>query len=233
MLRLSDRRWWLTALFLVCLAVCLKADDAVKAPKTEREWRAYFHDLRYSRDGQKLFTLGSYYAAGHAELTSKPDLDKAFDYYKKAAELGHPEAQYRVGFCLEHKLGVHRASLPDAFTWYLKAANQEVPAAQLRVGEMYFNGDGVASDRDQAYHFLLKAAERGIPDAQRMLGDCHKLGWGTPRDYVAALTWYIIAAAQDNEAAAKSRDTIISIFHLTKEEIARAESAAKKFQPKS
>lgn len=208
--------------------------EAAALPTTETGWKTYFKELDRSKDAQSCFTLGSFYAAGHPQLTrsGKPDADKAFDYYEKAAELGHPEAQYRLGYCYENKLGIRRANLELAQKWYLKAADQEVPVAQLRVGQLFFDDKGVFYNRKLAFYYLSKAAERGLPEAQRMAGDCHKLGWGTDRNYVKALTWYIIAAAQEDEKSRNSRDTVVEIYHLTKDEVQAAEKAAREFRPK-
>jgi TPR repeat protein len=229
--RLASRAL-LTALLLTTSAQLIAEGNTNSVPKTAIEWRAYFKDLRANKDRDSYYKLASYYAAGHEELSTKPDAAKAYDLYVKAAELGHPEAQYRVGYCLEHKLGVRRIAMDQAFKWYLKAADQEVPAAQLRVGEMYFYAEGVPFNDQQAFHYLIKAAERGLPDAQRLAGDCYKLGWGVTRSYVQALSWYNIAAAQENDLAVRSRDTLISIYHLTKDDIATAEKIAKEYKAK-
>ncbi len=205
--------------------------DVSSPPKTETEWKAYFNRLEAGKDAQSAFLLGTYYAAGHPVLSKgKPNHATAFRKYQEAAELGHPEAQYRLGYCFEHKLGVRRASLDTAFKWYLLAADQEVPEAQLRVGELFYQEQGAYYDKEKAYLYLSKAAERGIPDAQRMLGDCHKLGWGTPRNDVMALKWYLIAARQENQIAIGNRDKLIP--SLRKDEILAAEKAAKEFRAK-
>lgn len=222
----------LTALLLASGAQGFAEGVTNSAPKSDTEWRAYFRELRASKDPGSLYKLAGYYAAGHEQLSSKPDAAKAYDFYVKAAELGHPEAQYRVGYCLEHKLGVRRIAMDQAFKWYLRAADQEVPAAQLRVGEMYFYAESVPFNDQQAFHYLIKAAERGLPDAQRLVGDCYKLGWGVTRNYVTALSWYNVAAAQENDLAIRSRDTLISVYHLTKDDISQAEKIAKDYRVK-
>jgi TPR repeat protein len=205
--------------------------ETTPLPKTETEWKAYFSRLEANKDAQSAFLLGTYYAAGHTVLAKgKPNHALAFKKYQEAAERGHPQAQYRLGYCFEHKLGVRRASLETAFKWYQLAADQEVPEAQLRVGELYANEQGAYYDKEKAYLYLSKAAERGIPDAQRLLGDCHKLGWGTPRNNILALKWYIIAARQENEIASGNRDKLMP--SMNKEEILAAEKAAQTFRPK-
>lgn len=207
------------------------AAEVSPPPKTDTEWKAYFKTLEAGKDAQSAFLLGTYYAAGHPVLSKgKPNHVTAFRKYQEAAERGHPEAQYRLGYCYEHKLGVRRASMNTAFKWYLLAADQEVPEAQLRVGELFYQEQGAYYDKEKAYLYLSKAAERGIPDAQRMLGDCHKLGWGTLRNNVMALKWYLIAARQENEIAISNRDKLIP--SLRKDEILAAEKAAKEFRPK-
>ncbi|MGV3755262.1 MAG: tetratricopeptide repeat protein [Verrucomicrobiota bacterium] len=207
------------------------ATDVSPLPKTDTEWKAYFNQLETGKDAQSAFLLGTYYAAGHPVLSKgKPNHATAFRKYQEAAERGHPEAQYRLGYCYEHKLGVRRASLDTAFKWYLMAADQEVPEAQLRVGELFYQEQGAYYDKEKAYLYLSKAAERGIPDAQRMLGDCFKLGWGTLRNDVLALKWYIIAARQENAIAIGNRDKLIT--SMKKDEILAAEKAAKEFRAK-
>ena len=208
------------------------AADATALPKSEVEWKTFFKDLRASKEPSDVYKLASFYAAGHEQLGGKPDAAKAYELYLKAAEAGYPEAQYRVGYCLERKLGVKQGSLAKAFAWYLKAADQEVGMAQLRVGEMYFYGDGVPFNDKLAYQYLLKAAEHGLSEAQRLVGDCYKLGWGVSRNYVTALAWYNIASGQDNDLSVRSRDTLISVYHLSKEEISKAEKLTKELRAK-
>jgi TPR repeat protein len=207
------------------------AADAPAPPKSETEWKTYFRDLARSKDAQSFFLMGTYYAAGHPHLgRGKPDHAEAFRYYQRAAELNHPEAQYRLGYCYEKKLGVRLASLELAHKWYLRAADQELPVAQLRVGEMYMNKEGVQFNDKLAFQYLYKAAERGLPDAQRMIGDCYKIGWGPGRDNVKALTWYIIAAHQENEKAIVNRDNLAA--SMPNHEKLMAEKAAKEFRSK-
>jgi TPR repeat protein len=53
---------------------------------------------------------------------------KAFQYYKKAAELGHPNAQYNLGVFFERGI----ATDPDvekAIFWYERAASTGLPQA--------------------------------------------------------------------------------------------------------
>lgn len=58
------------------------------------------------------------------------DVQRAHDYYKRAAEAGHVEACYRYGVCLKHGKGTEKN--PEvAFTWFVKAAEANYPPAQV------------------------------------------------------------------------------------------------------
>ena len=60
------------------------------------------------------------------------DLATAVRWYLKAAEQGHAEAQYHLGYSYEHGEGVP-ADLEQAKTWYRKAAAQGEENAQERL----------------------------------------------------------------------------------------------------
>jgi TPR repeat protein len=51
------------------------------------------------------------------------DLCRAVDYFRKAANRGHPGAQNNYGCCLQHGLGIER-NLMQAVTYYKKSADQ-------------------------------------------------------------------------------------------------------------
>ena len=55
-------------------------------------------------------------------------------------------------------------------------AKEGVSAAQHRLGFMYFNGEGVPRDLDQALHWYQKAAYAGLEIAQYNLGVMHQRG---------------------------------------------------------
>jgi uncharacterized protein len=54
---------------------------------------------------------------------------KAFHWFQKAADQGHAEAQYNLGFCYDKGVGVAQ-SFVKAFHWFQKAANQGHAEAQ-------------------------------------------------------------------------------------------------------
>jgi len=137
------------------------------------------------------------------EPACKPNPEKAFQYYKQAAELGSPYAQYCVGTCYAQGYGVLKDD-EEAFKWYFKSARQKPPGfscAQYAVGLCYQNGRGVPQDDGEAIRWFRKAAELGLAVAQCELAHCYRVGRGTPKDLEAAADWYEKAAEEGDVIA--------------------------------
>ena len=54
-----------------------------------------------------------------------------------------------------------RQDYGKAFEWYLKAANQGDVDAQLNIGLMYYKGEGVLQNEDNAKEYFGKACDNG------------------------------------------------------------------------
>ena len=93
-----------------------------------------------------------YYFAG--------DYTKAVEYYQKAAEQGHADAQCYLGVCYANGSGVTK-NYAEAVKWYLKSAEQGNAKAQNNLGVCYYNGEGVAQSYTEAVKWLKKAAGQG------------------------------------------------------------------------
>lgn len=68
--------------------------------------------------------------------------------------------------------------------------------AQTKLGLMYYTGQGVPKNYQQAFYWYRKAAQQGYAAAQINLGAMYALGRGVPQDYKQALYWYRKAAEQ-------------------------------------
>ena len=66
---------------------------------------------------------------------------------------------------------------------------------------MYYRGEGVKQDYDEAAKWYAKAAAQGLAAAQFDLGAMYEDGTGVPQDYKEALKWYSKAADQGNTGA--------------------------------
>jgi len=70
--------------------------------------------------------------------------------------------------------------------------------AQFYFGEMYYRGNGVEIDLDEAMRWYRVSAEQGEAKAQNDLGLIYFEGNGVPQDYAEAARWFRRAAEQDN-----------------------------------
>ena len=93
---------------------------------------------------------------------------EALLWYGKAAEHGHPEAQYKLGYF--YYLGKYvLKDVPKALTWFEAAAAANYADAEYQLGYMYKNGFGVKQDPDMAREWLGLAAGHGNEKAQAEL----------------------------------------------------------------
>ncbi len=146
-----------------------------------------------------------------------PDEGYSMELYRKAANLGHAPAQYRLGTCLEFGLIGCDADPLAALKWYAKAADQGLPDAELALSHWYLSGTPATAlgDADAESHYILKpsddeafnwakkAAERGHPKAQYTLGYYWEEGIGCDADFGQALLWYRRSAEQKYHRALK------------------------------
>jgi TPR repeat protein len=85
------------------------------------------------------------------------DAVEAVKWYRKAAEQGDTDAQFRIGVSYYDGEGVAKDAV-EAVKWYRKAAEQGLADAQTNLGNCYYNGEGVAKDAVEAYAFYNLAS---------------------------------------------------------------------------
>ncbi len=121
----------------------------------------------------------------------------------EAAQLGHMEAQHKLG--VQYQFHVNENSHPlIAANWYRRAAEQGHAMAQFALAEMYHNGEGVRHDNKQAVKWYLRAAQKGLAEAQSSLAHMYAKGFGVNKDLAQATFWYQKAAAQGDSYALDS-----------------------------
>jgi len=120
-----------------------------------------------------------------------------FKLMRKAAELGHAEAQMRLGFMYMDGRGVKK-NIPEALKWLKKATDQGNSNAAYQLGQMYEQGFKVKKDYAEAYKWNLKAAKLGSVDAMYAFGLNYRDGFnGYKADIVQAYVWFSIALKHD------------------------------------
>lgn len=88
------------------------------------------------------------------------NLRRAFELYKKAADLGHPAANTSVGYCYAMGRGVEKDS-KEAIRYYQAADKQKDPKGQALLGMCYQYGQGVPVDLKEAKRLYTASAQKG------------------------------------------------------------------------
>ncbi|KAI9741080.1 MAG: hypothetical protein M1834_002793 [Cirrosporium novae-zelandiae] len=155
------------------------------------------------------YELGLLHETGYGDDVFK-DEAYAAQLFTKSADLGHPEASYRMGDAYEHgKLGCPRdPGLSVHF--YNGAAQLGHPMAMMALCAWYMVGAEpvLEKDENEAFEWAKKAAETGLVKAQYAVGYFSEMGIGCRRDPLEANAWYVKAADQGDERA-KHRLTAI------------------------
>jgi cell division septation protein DedD len=118
-------------------------------------------------DADAQFNLGQAYRLGKGVPVDKA---KAEDWYRKAAEQGHFQAQDNYGRML-----FDRGERAQAAPWLEKSAARGDPRGELILGTMLFNGDGgLAKDWPRAYALMVRASDSGLPQASQTRAEMDK-----------------------------------------------------------
>lgn len=88
--------------------------------------------------------------------TPTRDLNEAASWLEKASNHDDPFAQYILG-----KIFLDRADYPGAAASFRKAALQGLPQAQRHLAFLLRDGQGVASDKSEAYAWMMASYDAG------------------------------------------------------------------------
>ncbi|MDD4099067.1 MAG: SEL1-like repeat protein, partial [Lentisphaeria bacterium] len=147
-------------------------------------------------NGKAMFNLGLCYDGGFGVGKS---LDKARDWYAKAADAGVPEAQLKIAVIAEDS-GDYSLAMK-----YLRQLAEAGNAACMRkVAIFILNGLGDPAPAAEAVELLSRAALKGDIRAQVRLADCYQRGIGAERDYQEMFSW-LNMAAQDGDPEAQAK----------------------------
>ena len=140
----------------VCLAEGYASGRGMEQPD-ERRALSLFAKAAARGNTYAMRTLGLSYYEGI--LTLIKDRKKGFEWYKRAADLGDPIAQYNVA--VEYNNGqVVRRDLAQAFKYARRSAKNGDPDGQRLLGQIYLLR-GSEKEKIFAYEWLSKAADAG------------------------------------------------------------------------
>ena len=142
------------------------------------------------------FNVGLCYDGGYGVAQN---VNKAIEYYNKAAEMDVPEAMNKMAVIAEQK-GDYAVALKNL----RKLALLGNPVCMRKVATMLLNGLGTPASETEIIDMLTAAAQKGDRRAQVHLADCYQRGQGVPVNYDEMFNWLLLAAQEsDPEAQTK------------------------------
>jgi len=142
------------------------------------------------------------------------DYAAALKIWRPLAEEGNVFAQNALGMMYNNGKGVPQ-DRTEAMRWYRLAAYQGDANSQFNLGDMYYKGQDVAQNYTEAMKWYRLAAYQGDANAQFAIGGMYLNAEGARRDYVRAYMWFNLSAANHNERAVNSRDSVESLLSPT------------------
>jgi localization factor PodJL len=150
---------------------------------------------------------------------------------KKAANLGHPPAQFYLAKLYETGGAGLTKDLVEARRWTERAAENGDVSAMHNLGLYYYEGEAGAQDPAKAAQWFQRAANLGVKDSQYNLAMLYAKGYGVPKNTAEAYKWYLVAAAAGDQGAKDAAQTLRP--QLTPDTQAAAERAAAAFHVQS
>lgn len=128
---------------------------------------------------------GQMYSSG---LGVAQDRQKAFGWYRKAAEQDHgPALDWMGGY---YYSSGPRQDRKKAFTYYQRAAAMGLRHSKNYMAKLILSGEAGFTNEVLGIKILMEVAEMGSLDAQRDLGARFKEGRGVPTNALLAVHWY-------------------------------------------
>lgn len=143
---------------------------------------------------------------------TRRDYQKAFQWYRRAAQLQDVAAMFKLGMILLKGLLGQQRNIGEAEIWLKRAAeraDKDNPHALHELGLMYEpdNTDPaikskIIPDEQYSRELFMKAAKLGYKQSQCRLGQAYEYGsLGLPIDARSSIAWYSKAAAQGEHNA--------------------------------
>lgn len=134
------------------------------------------------------------YCEGWYSENRDENMQKAMEYYLRAAALGSADGFIGVGYLYQKGKGVP-IDFKKAEEYYLKAVKKNRGFAMYRIGYLYYlGGNGIIEDFQIAMEWFLKAVDRNNSDAMVNIGWIYQHGLGNfQKDYGKAEEWYLKA----------------------------------------
>ena len=150
--------------------------------------------------------LGEWYQYGEKGLTV--DIQESFRWWKKAAEIGYYQAQYKIGDCYDFGKGVTEDK-KEALKWFKRSASKDYIPAVYVLGLCYHYGNGIKKNKREALKYFRRAANNEYAAAVCMIGEYYYYGYIVDEDEEEAIKYFKRAAELGCERAAEILSRIL------------------------
>lgn len=162
------------------------------------------------------------------DLYAEGDVVSAMTLLKKAADLGHSDAQALLAYALD------KAEEDElAVSYYRKSAAQDNAEGLFGLGSMMIAGEGTKQDMVEGRKYLIRAAEKGQREAVNVVVSAYMIGGlgltTEDRESPAALPWVKIAAERNIMMALEK---MVAVYRQGLLGVAPSEDEAKIWQDK-
>ena len=118
------------------------------------------------------------------------DLKMAYRYFQKGVVLNNTEALLHAGLCLAYDKPVDKEKVDKIVNYWTRAAELGVLEAKVNLGLLYYDGELVPQNYDEAFKWFLEAAEEGHPGGIFQTARCYDKGAGVEQNMEKAMEYY-------------------------------------------
>lgn len=140
-------------------------------------------------DPELTFLVGQLYDAGFVTAGDKSAVK--LKWFRKAAELGQPDAQNLLGYFYAQGEKGFKKDIAQALKWYSLAAKQGNKEALTNLGEIYYLGEQVTLDYAKAFSLFEQAKGQGSSQAWRYLAWMYTNGQYVKADCKTAADYFV------------------------------------------
>ncbi|MBR1504314.1 MAG: SEL1-like repeat protein [Prevotella sp.] len=166
--------------------------ETIKVDENSQQWYVFSLGNRSfaGKSASQIKSIGDFYFNG--TYGRRKNVEEAYAWYEKAAEMGHDSAQYLLGQRLIQRRWIATKDVETAVDLFRASAVQGNRDAQYSMGDVYEIGDGVEKNYTEALKWYRMAAEQGHTRAIFCVGYIYYQGRGMlQRNYKEAMKWFL------------------------------------------
>jgi tetratricopeptide (TPR) repeat protein len=153
------------------------------------------------------------------------DIEKAVEWYEKAAEQGHADSQLALGYLYSTGEGVKK-DMKTAKKWFESAAEQEDVDAMLELGKIY----EAERDYSRAFEYYETPAYEGYTYAQFRLGTLYVEGkLGVPNITEGCFWIYLAANYGDFDSSYCDKNLTVEQRKTVQEKLEELEESVEEY----